>query len=274
MLEDLGARIAPSSEFIAANLIDFCSSVLRRTLGERDRFESIADLGRLTHKLERFVRGYEWLEQPGISTDDETLNWAFTETSTDLTRAIWLLASGFYKASASSLRNALDVATASLYFQIRENEHTGPGYNPFFSEWDRGEHQLPHWGEIKTVIASQRSVKAFIRMAQLNPVEDAYNLFKHLCAYTHTSAFTKDGQPITAINFSGTAPAFNADAFERGCGLITRTMSQIAILWQVTFPGIAQTDPFGAERERYYAALFPLPTGPLVLQHLDAPEQV
>jgi hypothetical protein len=195
------------------------------------------------------------------------LNWSFSEVPTDFCGAIWLLASGFYKASASSLRNALDIATASLYFQIRENTNPAIGsYNRFFAEWDRGERQTPNWGEMKPFISGQPSVTRFKENNGIDILEAAHSHFKYLCAYTHTLAFARNGDPVTAINTTGFAPVFDQTFFMRGCEMTARTVSMIAMLWQVAFPQIIGTSPLGAISSAY-SSLFPAPHGPLVLSH-------
>lgn len=218
--------------------------------------------------LERFVRGYESISDPSIDTTDEIINWAFTETVTDFCSAIWLLACGFYKGSASCLRTAFEIATASLYFQIRENTDPATGaYNRFFAEWDRGDRQTPNWGEMKPFISNQSSVIRFNANMGIDILEEAYQHFKYLCAFTHTAAFTNNQEPVTAINMTGSAPAFDERFFLRGCQMTSKTISLIAIMWQVVFPQIALTYPLGPLESNAYAELFPAPLGPLALSH-------
>lgn len=257
-----------STREITDNLLPVCRGVLGLTTSDSVRTDRLDALARSASLLETFVRGYESIDDAAISTDDEILNWAFSETFTDLSSAIWLLASGFYKASASSLRNAYDIATASLYFQIRENVNTEVGsYNRLFAEWDRGDRETPNWGEMKPIISSHPSVTAFKAEKGVDIVAHAYDHFKHLCSYTHTSAFAKNGDPVTAINTTGVAPAFDAVCFDRGCELTRKTISLIAILWQVVFPQIAATEPLGAIAKGTYDDLFLPPHGPSVLAH-------
>jgi hypothetical protein len=254
-----------STTSVNDNVVSYSTAALEATLSDRIRADQIDGLGKLASALEDFVRGYLLIDDISISTDDEIINWAFAETLTDLAAAIWLLTSGYYKASASSLRNAFDIAVASLYFQIRENRHSGRGYNRFFAEWDRGDRQTPNWGEMKPFIAAQPTVASFVATTGLDPLAAAYDHFKNLCAYTHTSAFTAAGDPVTAINMTGVAPVFDVKYFSRGCGLASKTISLIAILWQVVFPRIAATRSLGSRLGEGYKVLFPPPLGPLVL---------
>ncbi|MGM3277116.1 hypothetical protein [Ralstonia sp. 24A2] len=250
------------------NLLPHCRTALETTTADPARAGRLDELAKSISLLEKFVRGYEHINDPAIKTDDEILNWAFSETSTDFASAIWLLASGFYKASAASLRNALDIAAASLYFQIRENAapKTG-GYNRFFAEWDRGDRDTPNWGEMKPVIQNQPSIKSFNISHHTDIVDYAYSHFKHLCAYTHTRAFADNGDPVTSINTTGVSPAFNGHLFDRGCDMTEKTIGVIAVLWQVVYPQIVTTKPLGPISSTAYTKLFPLPHGPSALMH-------
>lgn len=101
----------------------------------------------------------------------------------------------------------------------------------------------------------------------LDAVESTYSVFVHLCGYTHTSAFDVKGSPVTAINLTGTAPAFETEAFDRGCSLAVATMAHIAMLWQVAYPGIARMEPLKRKDPKFLRLLFPDPVGPLALSH-------
>ncbi len=250
---------------VTDNVLSHSSDILAKTLSNAARRKRLDELGELASTLEVFIRGYEHIEDPAISTDDEILNWAFSETSTDLAGAVWLLASGYCKASASCLRNALEIAVASLYFQIRENEKTSAGYNKFFAEWDRGERRTPNWGEMKTWIAQQDGVASFVARVGVDPVAATYKHFEYLCAYTHTSSFAGIDDPVTAINMTGVAPEFDERYFARGCALISTTICMVAVLWQIVFPGIAKTEPLGPMSSGAYDKLFALPHGAAAL---------
>ena len=192
-----------SSLEINSDFLAYCNEILSATLSDINRVSIIEELGGLNTSLEEFIRGYEKIEDSSIDTDDEILNWVFAEAQTDFRSALWLLASGFYKASASSLRNAFDIAISALYFQIRENAdpETG-GFNRFFAEWDRGDRQTPNWGEMKTFIAKQTSVSDFKAETGTDIVEIVYDHFRSLCAYTHTSAFTSAGETTKMIIYN------------------------------------------------------------------------
>lgn len=175
-----------------------------------------------------------------------------------------------YALRRGTLRNALEIATAALCFQIRENEHTASGFNKFYSDWDQGIRRTPNWGKMRPLICRQRSVVKFVARTGVDPVAATYEHFRYLCrylcAYTHTSAFTPAREPLTAINIgAGVAPAFHADAFDRGCQLTDKTMSMIAILWQVVFPRMAGPLQYGFEWLPEFEPLFPPPLGPLAL---------
>ena len=61
------------------------------------------------------------VDDPNIDPTDEIINWRFPDVAEDLSGAIWNLASGFYKAAASLSRNAYELSTVSLAFQIEQN---------------------------------------------------------------------------------------------------------------------------------------------------------
>jgi hypothetical protein len=217
---------------VTDNVIACSESALEETLAVPARAKRIDGLGKIASALERFVSRYQAIDDESINTGDEIFNWVYGETPTDLASAIWLLASGYYKASAASLRNALEIATAALYFQIRENGHTAAGFNRFYSEWDQGIRRTPNWGEMRPLICQQPSVMRFVARTGVDPVVATYEHFQYLCAYTHTSAYTPAREPVMAINIgAGVAPAFHGDAFDRGRQLTEKTMSMIAILW-------------------------------------------
>jgi len=222
------------------DLLKTCASAQDVTLRDPSRRELLELLGRKVSKLEQVVRGYELIEDRGISTDDEIINWAFSEAPADFGSGIWLLSAGFYKASASCIRNAYDIATASLYFQVRENTDAEPrAYNRFFREWDKGERQTPNWGEMKDFLAKQPSFKKFETNEGTNAMEKAYEQFKYLCSFTHTSAFTGKGDPVTVINSTGRWPVFDETYFRRGASIVANTLSFTAILWKIAFPQIS-----------------------------------
>ena len=137
-------KYAASTTEIADNLRLYCAISYGECTADPSRRERLDGLARRIGLLETFVRGYERIEDSSISNDDEIINWSFTETASDLFSAIWLLATGFHKASASSLRNALEIGIVSLYFQVIVN--TDPDkkvYNKIFAEWDSGVSDAP-----------------------------------------------------------------------------------------------------------------------------------
>jgi hypothetical protein len=166
-------RYAIATSEICKDLLSHCGSCYRATVKDTSRLQQLSVLGESISDLERFVRGYEKIEDPSVDTDDEILNWAFSEAASELRSAIWLLASGFCKASASSARNAFDIAVASLYFQIRENtDAAAGGSNRYFSEWDAGRRQTPNWGEMRPFIGAQTTVTRFNANCGLEIVDE------------------------------------------------------------------------------------------------------
>ncbi len=126
------------------------------TIADKERAAKLDAIGEQISDLYSFIYGYTNIdESEGLDTDDEILNWTFVDVIDDLNAATWNIACGFYKAAASCLRNALDISNTSLYFQIKENDHSrnsGTGYNPDFSEWDIGKTKTPNWGTTTSLI--------------------------------------------------------------------------------------------------------------------------
>jgi hypothetical protein len=245
-----------------------CLAAYGETTASAAHCGAIDELAERVDLLYQFVYEYTLIEDTSLNTDDEILNWAFSDAPLDLCSAIWLLSSGFYKNSASCLRNAFDIALASLYFQIRQN--TNPvqkGYNKFFAEWDAGSRQTPNWGEMTTFIKNQPAVKRFCSNQPIDPIAEAYSHFRHLCSFTHTSAYTPKGEPVTAINSTGIAPTFDEHFFDRGCKLVEETISHIAILWQVAFPQIKAVKSVEEFASAGYARLFLGALGAAALKH-------
>lgn len=138
------------------------NSALADTLAHAPSVSKLTEAENAVAKLEDFVRRYEGIEGvSGLSTDDEILNWVFTEALYDLGAASWNLASGQYKTAASALRDALEISVIALYFQNLENDWVAAGntgYNPKFREWDRGNADTPSWSAPK---ANLRARPAF-----------------------------------------------------------------------------------------------------------------
>lgn len=263
-------RFQSSWHEICNDLIVYCQTAQSKTLEAPKRAEGLRDLGQMVAELEDFVRRYDSIDDASIDTDDEILNWVYGETRVDLCSSIWLLSSAFYKASASSLRNALDISTACLYFQIKQNERVGQssyGDTPF-AAWDSGRRDTPSWGEMKPVIKDQPSVSKFKMSSGLDIVNLAHAHFKHLCDYTHTRAYAKNGDPVSAINMTGIAPTFDPDCFERGAQMIMETICMIAAMWQVAFPQLASGIPkYGDRPNETPMNLFRTPYGVCALSH-------
>lgn len=255
-----------STTAVTDNVIGVSSDTLTTTLSSPGRAGRIDELGKLASSLEAFVQGYQRIVDPEIDTDDEIFNWTFGEAPADFAAAIWLLASGYYKASVSCLRNAYEISMVALYFQVRENTKKNVGYNKFFAEWDRGDRDTPNWGEMKDYIAKQKTVEEFVARIGIDPIAVVYDHFKYLCAYTHTSAFAGVDDPVTAINMTGIAPAFDEQFFTRGSELTIKTIALIAILWQIVYPGILKTEPLGPVAGGAYDMLFSAPLGAFVLR--------
>jgi hypothetical protein len=259
-----------STHQVCSDLIQYCQATQMKTLEDSKRAEGLRDLGQMVVELEDFVRRYDSIDDDSIDTDDEILNWVYGETTVDLCSSIWLLSSAFYKSSASCLRNALDISTACLYFQIKQNENPEQSCyaNTPFGAWDSGNRDTPSWGEMKPIIKSQSSVSQFKTSFGVDIVDLAHAHFKHLCDYTHSRAFAKNGDPVSAINMTGVAPTFDLCCFERGAALIMETICFIAAMWQVAFPQMASGTPrFGNTPHQVPMNLFRTQYGWYALAH-------
>lgn len=178
--------------------------------------------------------------------------------SADFGAAIWSLSSGFYKAAASNLRNALDLAVTCLYFQVRENtDPAARGWNRFYSEWDRGDRATPSWGEIKPILKRQPWVSAFDRSHDCSVVDEVHRFFRYLSAYTHGRAFTEDKQPVRAIETAEShTPSFDVGQFEHVAELTLKTVAWICTIWQIAYPQILATEPLGPATDGQYDMIF------------------
>jgi hypothetical protein len=210
------------------------------TTQDEHRVHLLSELASIAGEVGNFVHTYTDLKDPTLDTDDEIINWTFGDVSSDLGAAIWNLSCGFYKTSASSLRTALDVAFATLYFQVRQNsEPVEQGWNRFYVEWDQGSRATPSWGESKEFVSRQASVRRFNKLYDCDIVAEAHAHFKYLSAYVHGSAFTSDGVAVRAIDMEGAhVPAFDPKQFDHVLGLARATITLIVTLWQVTYPDL------------------------------------
>jgi hypothetical protein len=229
----------------AINLPKLALEAFNRTTADPKRVQQIDTLGARIDMLIDFVYGYTDIDDPSLDTGDEIINWTFVDVADDLNAANWNVSCGFYKTGASCLRNALDIATVALYFQIRENTNgMAGGYNRFFTEWDRGDRDTPNWGEMTSIIKRETAIQSFNNRYSCNIIDEAYDHFKYLCNFTHSRPFDRtSGRPTNSIWLGSDTPDFDAATFERLMSLAEETIAWIATLWLTTFPGILSTDP-------------------------------
>jgi hypothetical protein len=215
------------------------------TKSSKSRQDHIDDVGHRINYLLSFVYGYTSISDPSIDTDDEIINWTFVDVADDLNAANWSIACGFYKAAASSMRNAIDIAAAALYFQLRENSKTERGsYNKYFAEWDSGQRDTPNWGEMKDIMNNCLSLKAFNKQYSCDIFEELHAHFKYLCNFTHGRPYDKVNlSPTNSINLECDTPEFDATVFPRFNILALDTIAWIATIWLVAFPAIITGDP-------------------------------
>jgi len=215
------------------------------TISDPQRLQTIDNISRQTSMLLDFIYGYTFIEDEALDTDDEIINWTFVDVSDDLNAATWNISCGFYKTAASCLRNALDLAMAALYFQIRANLDTeGDGYRKFFAAWDCGNRDTPSWGETTVLMRRHQSIELFNREYNCDVVVETYNHFKYLCNFTHGRPFAKtDKSPTNSAWLGGATPEFDSDAFDKLIKLARETIASIATSWLVAYPQILSTDP-------------------------------
>lgn len=229
----------------SAKAISRSQASLTVALANDDCQADLRDLGLRTRDLLTMLYGITRTD------DDEILNWTLPDVATDLGAAAWTLAAGWYKTSASSLRSALDVAMVSLYFSIRERTDAEAGaYNRFFAGWDRGDRDTPNWGEMRPFISSQPTHRAFTESTGIDVIAMVYEHFKRLSQYTHSRQWERtSGDPIGAM-WTGLAPEFDSELFDRFVKLARDTIGWIGLAWVVTLPEILDGDPLDSNRNR------------------------
>ena len=238
------------------------------TTSDMNRLKTLDELGARIDKMLSFVYGYTQICDDSVNTDDEIINWTFVDVSDDLNAALWNLTTGFYKAAASCLRNALDMAMASLYFQARENLYPKIGsYNEIFSEWDQGNRQTPSWGEMKTIVNKLSGVTSFNARFSFDIVNAIQEYFYYLSNFTHGRPYEPTGMlPTNSINMGANAPEFHEDLFDRIVDLTKQTIGWICTIWLVAYPSILKANPLGdAFTLSDYRRLFYLDVGSKVL---------
>ncbi|KJY69522.1 hypothetical protein TW78_19500 [Vibrio coralliilyticus] len=213
--------------------------------------KDLAILSKKINSLDSFIRCYKLTEDEAFDTDDEIINWTIVDVIDDLSAALWNLATGFYKTSASTLRGALEMAAVSLYFQRLENEQPVEGaYNKAFSEWDGGLTSTPNWGTTKPKLSNHPLARRFKSENGFCVIEDAYDHFKYLCSFTHSRARSpEDGEGSNSMNMQNQVGEFHATEFERFKKALETTIAHIASIWAVTYPHtVAEWREGGDER--------------------------
>jgi hypothetical protein len=223
-----------------------------------------AGLEAAAHSLDKFARQYPQLEAPGIDTDDEILNWVYTEAICDLRSAIWNAAGGHYKVAMHCLRNAHEIGTLAVCFQIMQNgQPCNQGYHPSFDGWTWGRTDTPGWREMKRCITLHHEVGVFQRRSGSDFVAALHQHFAFLCNFTHSRAFDRHRrEPTQTLWMTGDVGRFDPALLERFRSAFLLTVSWSASLWLLCFPALyesARADGFSPE---------PLITHPLGLEVL------
>ena len=230
-----------STGWRAANIFTLASQAYEATINAPERLVMLTELSARVDYLMDFVYGYTVINDENLDTDDEIINWTFVDVADDLSAAHWNIASGFYKAGASSLRNALDISMASLYFQIRANDPQSDG-SKYFAKWDRGDRDTPNWGEMKPIINQHFSIVKFNNAYSCDIFGEIYAHFKYLCNFTHSRPFAPtDSTPTNSINLGSHIAEFHVDNFNRFVDMSKLTLAWIATLWLIAYPDILQS---------------------------------
>lgn len=235
-------------------------SVLRQTTLDKKRKDELDELALLGRRAIEFVYGYtdssqnpDYDDDPTLDSDDEVVNWTMVDVAGDLSSSVWLLVSGFYKAAGSSMRNALDLAFAALYFQAEVfDDHSKGCYELEFGKWDRGEADTPSWKTTTPFLKGRKTVKGFNAAHGCDVLEEVRNQFRKLCGYTHSRAWEKkSGDPSNIMWMGESPPAFEEELFWKFCNVYRDTVSAIALAWLVSFPHIFKKRPLGLNKEPY-----------------------
>lgn len=229
-------------------MVKLSDDVLERAAGRILRLRDTAEWGQYRtamaaiEALEVVVRGAVDLEEFGLDTDDEIVNWAYSEAHMEFQTAIWNAASGFPKAGVACLRNAHEISTVSLYFQCRENENPeGEGYNSEFSNWTWGRADTPNWGTFKDYLSNVSPIARAQRALGQRLVDDAYKHFKLLCSYTHSRAHDGSGTPAQNLWMDGHLGEPGKESMEAFWRVFIQTVSWVATLWIAAFPQLARS---------------------------------
>lgn len=197
------------------------------------------------------IKEYRFKTIDGMETDDEIINWTFTDVKEDLKSALWNLCCASYKTSASCLRNAFEMSFVSLYFTIREHENHKKGvnndtFNQFFLDWDSGNKDTPNWGEMMPVINKNTHLKNFNTENNCDLMRETYSWFKHLCSFTHGRSFNKAllDSDVLPTNHANIGTNFTEKNFERFLSDFNITVSLIGSFWALCFPEILEDSKY------------------------------
>ncbi len=180
------------------------------------------EMAGLVDLYEDFIRSYLSIEDEALDTDDEIINWTFSDVTADLSNSLWNIACGYHKASAASLRNAYELTAISLTFQIEENTNPRPGgWNKLFADWDTGREKTPNWLRILNHFSNSTNFVEFERVHQTSPRGLFYAHYSQLCSYTHSRPFDpSSGLPTNTMNIGWNVPFFDKELFIRFINLV------------------------------------------------------
>lgn len=218
------------------------------TVADPVRAKRLDELASRIGLLADFIYRYASIGDPSIHTDEEMINWTIVDVAGDLASAVWNLACGFYKASASVARNAHDLSFFSLACHIDINNGSRTNYcTKLFDEWDKGKSETPNWEMLKSLFPTaskkppkypeQRSVRDFDLRFGCNVLKEARDHYGVLCNFTHSRPFDRRSRlPSNSANLGVRVPGFDAACFVRFSELIELTIAWIATMWLLSYP--------------------------------------
>ncbi|WP_439882339.1 hypothetical protein ACSX1A_04060 [Pontibacter sp. MBLB2868] len=198
------------------------------------------ELALKTNGLIALILSYTFLEGTAdIKTDDEIVLWTLPDVSSDFCASLWNLPGGFYKTAASSQRGAIEMAVASLYFQVLQNEFSGDSDNLEFAQWDAGDIPTPDWKTMKPKLKESQHVGEFVAEYDYCPIQETHDYYNFLLSFTHSrSRSPEDGGATNTMNMKDQVGLHNGEDFRRICKTMDTAISTIAAIWTVVFPQI------------------------------------
>ena len=221
---------------MTGTLFENATAALKMTLDDPDR-------------RRRFERSSEMVGLLGLLIDlvDDEVLYTTADVEADFRAALWNLACGFYKSSASCMRNGLDVGVAGLHFLISSNLGDGS-----FLLWNEGKLDTPNWPTMKKTINAVPFVIEFNRLHKVDLFKLVHEHFKSLCSFTHSRPYTPKGDPSNSTSMDGgSSPNFSENDFDAMLMMAHNTMRCLGTIWLAAYPNIIARDKFRGNGQEY-----------------------